>query len=110
MSQQNLMLEEIIKALRAKLNSYIQCDPKGNLLVTDPHDKKVISAHYAMSHTAAGILLENHDDNIGHGLLKSLLRTWRTTARAGISFRFQQFCIVHYSEATEKYRCVSGKV
>lgn len=97
MSQQNLMLEEIIKALRAKLNSYIQCDPKGNLLVTDPHDKKVISAHYAMSHTAAGILLENHDDNIGHGLLKSLLRTWEDDCQEpAFHFDFNNFalCII----------------
>lgn len=111
-TQINGFIENLITETKDACKQWMGKDENGNTVIIDPIEKKIIGAHYAMTHYAAALIIiginENRTDDLENGisLLRGLLCRWNDDKLlAGFHFDFNNFalCIIHdtLSQQTE---------
>lgn len=100
-------LESLFDETFSRCESWIGDDGRGNTVLIDPHERRAIGHHYALSHFAAAAILGcpvgSSRFNLGVSVLKAVLSRWgRDSAVPGFHNDFNNFALVLIHDELER--------
>lgn len=98
-------LQNLISMTENKCMEWLQENDEGQIEFVDPIDNVEISAHYGVTHMAAALFLNGHEQ-MGKELLKSILERWESSKNLpGFHNDFNNFalCVIYdYANKDQK--------
>ena len=103
----DVRIGNMINLVYARCDSWLSVDEDDNLVLVDPHERKVVGHHYALSHFAAAAILGNAPGSKrfkdGLAVLHSVLRRWeKDSVVPGFHNDFNHFALVLAHDELER--------